>query len=109
MRAEHASDLPDRYLEPWKLLAQVGGDPLGLLGRLRVHDAHVLDRKIAAEVLDHPRDGAGASANAVDGLDLAIGDEEERLQVEHRADHRLRAAHPSAPLDVAKGGEPREG
>jgi len=73
-----------------------------------MHDAHVLDGHVLHEELDHPRNGARPRADPVHGLDLAIDHQQEGLEVEHRADHRLRAAHPSAHLDVAQGVEESE-
>src|SRR5258708_30298056 len=101
MRSEHASDLPDRHLQVGIALAEITCYSLRFLGRLRVDHAHVLHWHVFLEELDHPRDRAGSSANAVDGFDFELGDEQERLQVEHRAPHCLPPPHPPPPLTLA--------
>src|SRR5260370_24587517 len=109
MRAEYASDLTDRNLQVRVALAQAGCDALSLLGRLRMHHPNVLDGRVGFEELDHARDGARPRPDAVDSLDLSVFlDEKQRLDIEQRAYHRLRTAHPTAHFDVAPGGEQRE-
>jgi hypothetical protein len=73
-----------------------------------VHHRHVLDGKLLLEEFDHPRDGPRPRAHTIDGLDLAVGDEQQRLEVEHRADHRLSAGEPPSHLEVAQRVEQRK-
>ena len=73
-----------------------------------MHHGQRLDGHLGAQELDHALDGPRAGPHAVDRLDLAIGDEEQRLEVQHRPDHRLRPADAPSHLDVAQRVEQSE-
>src|SRR5207245_3763862 len=108
MAAEDAADVADDQFLAGKLATELGGNGLGLVGSLRVHHRNVLDGTSPPEVPDHALDGARPRPYAIDRLDLAVANQEQRLEVEHRPDHRLRPAQTTAHLEVAKRVEQRE-
>src|SRR6202022_491541 len=101
VRAEDAADLADDQFLAGELFAKTGGDRLGLVGRLRVHHSNVLNGKLAPEVLDHALDRTRPRPHTIDRLDLAVGYEQQRLEVEHGPDHGFRPASTAAPSRAA--------
>ena len=79
-------------------LAAASGDPLGELGGLHVLDDEDVGARIA--LLLESRTSRSITpalrAHALDGRDLAV-DREDRLDLQRRAEERLRGADPATP------------
>ena len=108
VRADHGADLGHELRRAAVDLAPALGQPAATSGAWMcwTKNTSAPSSRSAVEVLDHPLERAAGRAHPLDRLDLAV-DREDRLDLQRRADPRLRAADPPAAAQVLRACRPR--